>query len=72
MYANLLSHLLSHLQRDDANWAKFKDLFREMRIEAKSILLSEGEIAQYIYFIKKGCLHYGSIITERYNFPILF
>jgi len=44
------------LQNDKANWDKIKSLFIEIDIPSKTTLLKEGEQAQNIYFIKKGCL----------------
>lgn len=38
------------------DWEKYQHLFKEIEIPAKTILLSEGEISKYAYFIKKGCL----------------
>ena len=38
------------------DWGKYSHLFKEMEIPAKTILLNEGEISKYGYFIKKGCL----------------
>ena len=38
------------------NWEQYSHLFKEMEIPAKTILLNEGEISKYGYFIKKGCL----------------
>ena len=38
------------------NWDQYSHLFREMVIPAKTILLNEGEVSKYGYFIKKGCL----------------
>ncbi|MCR8668049.1 Crp/Fnr family transcriptional regulator [Aestuariibaculum sp. M13] len=44
------------LKKDEVNWTKFKDIFIEKEIASKTILLNEGEISNYIYYIKKGCL----------------
>src|ERR1700727_469058 len=38
------------------DWKKYDHLFKEMEIPAKTILLNEGEVSKYGYFIKKGCL----------------
>src|SRR5579871_2983583 len=38
------------------DWEKYKHLFRELEIPAKTNLLNEGEVSKYAYFIKKGCL----------------
>lgn len=38
------------------NWDTYKDLFKEIRVESRTVLLREGEVAQKIFFIKEGCL----------------
>lgn len=38
------------------DWQKYQDLFESLEVPAKTLLLREGEIANKIYFIKKGCL----------------
>jgi len=52
----MIDKLISVIKRDKKNWAKFQKAFTEKEIAAKSVLLQEGEIADNIYFIKKGCL----------------
>ena len=38
------------------NWEKIKTMFTDIQVPPKTILLSEGEIADYLYFINQGCL----------------
>jgi CRP-like cAMP-binding protein len=38
------------------DWQQYGHLFKEVEIPAKTILLHEGEISRYGYFIKKGCM----------------
>jgi len=38
------------------NWEKIKELFTDIRVPPKTMLLREGEIANCLYFINKGCL----------------
>jgi len=52
----MLTQLFTYLRQDQNKWNIIKDLFLEKDIPARTILLQEGEIAQNIYFIKKGCL----------------
>jgi len=52
----MFDKLIDILIKDKENWHKFKDIFIEKKINSKKILLNEGEISNYIYFIKKGCL----------------
>lgn len=52
----MLERLLERIKKDEANWNKFAGLFRKREIASKTILLHEGEIANNIYIIKKGCL----------------
>ena len=52
----LLDLLIDKLKKDSTNWARFSDVFVEKEIAPKTILLSEGEISDHFYFIRKGCL----------------
>ncbi len=52
----LLELIFNTIRQDETNWNKFKDLFEKVEIAPKTTLLNEGEIARYMYFIKKGCL----------------
>lgn len=38
------------------NWGKFLHLFKRLEIPAKTILLTEGDVAKKAFFIEKGCL----------------
>jgi CRP-like cAMP-binding protein len=38
------------------DWEKYGHLFKEKTIPAKTILLHEGDVSRYAYFIKQGCL----------------
>ena len=38
------------------DWGKYGHLFKERTVPAKTILLQEGEISKYGYFIKEGCM----------------
>src|ERR1700744_5572798 len=42
--------------RNNIDWEKYGHLFKEMEIPAKTILLHEGDVSKYGYFIKKGCI----------------
>jgi CRP-like cAMP-binding protein len=48
--------LISRLRKDKTSWLKLQDLLVEREIASKTILLQEGEISNYIHYIKKGCL----------------
>jgi CRP-like cAMP-binding protein len=37
-------------------WEKYSHLFKEIEIPSKTVLLNEGDVSKYGYFIKKGCL----------------
>lgn len=69
----MLTNLLNYLQQDKKNWNQFQDLFQEKKITSKTTLLNQGETAQYIYFVKKGCLRIwfnneGKDITMQFFF----
>jgi CRP-like cAMP-binding protein len=52
----MLDKLLHTLEKDDSRWEKVRTFFHRKSIPPKTTLLEEGEIARYVYFIKKGCL----------------
>jgi len=52
----MFDKLINAIKEDKKNWAKFQKAFIEKEIASKVVLLHEGEIANNIYFIKKGCL----------------
>ena len=52
----MLNQLMNKLKEDKTNWIKFQDLLIEREIASKMILLKEGEISNYVHYIKKGCL----------------
>lgn len=52
---------------------QFNDLIEPIEVPAKTVLLQEGELAKYLYFIRKGCLrlcfnHNGKDITFQFFF----
>ena len=52
----MFDKLINAIKEDKKNWSKFQEAFIENEIASKAVLLQEGEIANNIYFIKKGCL----------------
>ena len=55
------------------NYERYKDLFKEMKVKNKTILLREGEVSRKIFFIKEGCLRMafnnkGKDITFQFFF----
>ena len=52
----MINRLIEKVKEDKVNWDKFGDIFIERKIESKSVLLNAGEIANYVHFVKKGCL----------------
>lgn len=39
-----------------SDWSVFTDYFQNITLPARTLLLKEGETAQNIYFIEKGCM----------------
>ncbi|OFY36961.1 MAG: hypothetical protein A2W91_00170 [Bacteroidetes bacterium GWF2_38_335] len=65
--------MVEKLKADKENWEKFRLFFCEKKIPAKTVLLKEGEIADTLFFIKKGCLRMwfnndGKDITFQFFF----
>ncbi|MFA6570981.1 MAG: Crp/Fnr family transcriptional regulator [Bacteroidota bacterium] len=52
----MLEQLIDKFKNDTVNRIEFQDLFIERKIASRTILLKEGEISKYVFFIKKGCL----------------
>ena len=62
-----------NIQDIQTEWGKFSHLFRRQEIPAKTVLLTEGEVAKKIYFIEKGCFRLsfnkdGKDITFQFFF----
>lgn len=65
-----MTTLLTNLELE---WQKFRHLFKREKVPAKTILLREGEIANYVYFIERGCFRLsfnnnGEDITFQFFF----
>lgn len=52
----MINQLIEIIKKDKENWSQFQNLFVEMEIPSKTILLHDGEISSHIYFVKKGCI----------------
>ncbi|HRZ42550.1 MAG TPA: Crp/Fnr family transcriptional regulator [Bacteroidales bacterium] len=52
----MIDKFINIVTANEENLTKFQGSFVEKEIKAKTVLLHEGEIANYIYIIKKGCL----------------
>jgi CRP-like cAMP-binding protein len=52
----MIDKLINTIKQNKDNWKQFEYLLNEKKIAAKTILLNEGEIANNIFLIKKGCL----------------
>ncbi|HZY37507.1 MAG TPA: Crp/Fnr family transcriptional regulator [Mucilaginibacter sp.] len=55
------------------DWDKYAHLIKEKTVPAKTILLNEGDVSRYGYFIKQGCLRLwfnnkGKDITFQFFF----
>jgi CRP-like cAMP-binding protein len=52
---------------------KYGELFKEIEVDAKTVLLREGEIAKKIFFVKKGCLRiYTNYDGKEITFQFFF
>ena len=55
------------------DWEKYSDLYEEITVPARTVLLREGDISRQAYYIKKGCLRLsfndnGKDITFQFFF----
>jgi len=69
----MFTSIIEKLKGNEAAWAVYRDSFSESLIPARKVLLHEGEVADTIYFIKKGCLRQwfnkdGKDITFQFFF----
>jgi CRP-like cAMP-binding protein len=69
----MIEQLIDKIKQDPAVWEKFGKMFVEREIPPKTILLYEGEIANQVHFIRKGCLRMwfnkdGKDITTQFFF----
>lgn len=69
----MIDELINKIKEDEGNWNKFRQIFVERKIEPRTVLLREGEIANYLHFIKQGCLRMwfnkdGKDITFQFFF----
>jgi CRP-like cAMP-binding protein len=67
----MLNRLVIKLKENNFISENYPDLFREINIPPRTILVEEGEIIRSIYFIKKGCLrlwfnNQGNDITYQF------
>jgi CRP-like cAMP-binding protein len=65
--------LIDRIKTDTILGEKYGDRFCEKKIPAKTILLHEGEISRFVFFIKNGCLRMwfnkdGKDITTQFFF----
>jgi CRP-like cAMP-binding protein len=42
--------------KEQNKWINYRHLFERLEVPAKTILLKEGEIAKYTYYIEIGCV----------------
>jgi len=52
----MLNKLIARLKENKTIPDNYPDLFREVSVPPRTILVKEGEFIRTIYFIKKGCL----------------
>lgn len=52
----LRNHIISRLGRDLDNLDKVLSTFKQITTKRNELLLEQGEICKYVYFIAKGCL----------------
>jgi CRP-like cAMP-binding protein len=52
----MLDQLKQRLKEKESDLCNYSTLFKEIKIASKTKLVNEGDVIQYIYFVKKGCL----------------
>lgn len=69
----MIEHLIEIVKKDKANWPQSQDIFPEIEVPSKTVLLQDGEISSHIFIVKKGCLRQwfnkdGKDITLQFFF----
>lgn len=69
----LLNEIKKHVPGLEENWKEYLHFFKEISLPSKTILLSEGDVSQYAYFVTEGCLRLwfndkGKDITFQFFF----
>ena len=52
----MFNQLFDKITKDETNWTEFQNLLVKREIASRTILLHEREIANQVFYIKKGCL----------------
>lgn len=70
---HMIDKLIEKIKQDEGNRDKFGSIFIERKIAPKTVLLNAGQIANYVHFIKKGCIRQwfnkdGKDITFQFFF----
>jgi len=65
--------MIGNFTAENTEWNKFKHLFKQQEVAAKTILLNEGEVSRQAFYIEKGCLRVcfnsnGKDITFQFFF----
>ncbi len=65
--------MTNNFKTDNAEWDKFRHLFKRQEVAAKTVLLKEGDVSRKAFYIEQGCLracfnHKGKDITFQFFF----
>jgi CRP-like cAMP-binding protein len=52
----MIDQLIEIIKKDKTNRLQFQNLFVEIEIPSKTVLLHAGEISRHLYIVRKGCL----------------
>ncbi|MBK7056645.1 MAG: Crp/Fnr family transcriptional regulator [Leptospiraceae bacterium] len=69
----LINELKERIPNLEKQWKEIENLFFEVSYPSKTNLLNEGDVSQYLYFVKEGCLRLwfndkGKDITFQFFF----
>jgi CRP-like cAMP-binding protein len=68
----LLSHIRQKISLSDNDAEKVAGLLEQRRVRKKQLLLSEGEVCRYSYFVESGCLRSYTIDQQGSEHIISF
>lgn len=71
-YDLILKNVSKHISLDQTEKAFFTSLLQYHTVKKKSLLIREGDIVRYEYFVIKGCFKYYSINEKADEHIIMF
>ncbi|MEY2917278.1 MAG: hypothetical protein RIS73_992 [Bacteroidota bacterium] len=72
MYELLFKYLQNKTEISQKAFSEFSEYFKLKEVKKNEIILREGEVCRYNYFVNKGCLKFYSINDEGHELTRYF